>query len=68
MRVALLWFVLAIGGGLFVHMLVALRNCRAHNTVLTHPRAAAEYGWATVPWLIIALVVASAVHRIFAAG
>jgi len=68
MRIALLWFVLAFGGGLFVHMLLALRNFHARNTVLTHPRAAAEYGWATVPWLIIALVVAPAVQRIFAAG
>jgi hypothetical protein len=68
MRVALLWFVLAISGELFVHMLLALRNCRARNTVLTYPRAAAEYGWTTVPWLIIALVVAPAVQRIFAAG
>jgi heme/copper-type cytochrome/quinol oxidase subunit 2 len=68
MRVVLLWFVLAISVGLFVAMLLALRNHRAHNTVRTHAKAAVEYGWATVPWLIVALGAAPAVRRLFAAG
>lgn len=66
MRVAVLWFMLAISGGLFVNMLLALRNYRVHNTLVTHPRAAAEYGWASVPWLIMALAAAPAVQRVFA--
>jgi hypothetical protein len=68
MRVALLWFMLTISVGLFVQMLLALRNYRAHNTVLGHPRAAVEYGSALVPWLILALSAAPAVQRILAAG
>jgi heme/copper-type cytochrome/quinol oxidase subunit 2 len=68
MRVALLWFMLTISVGLFVQMLLALRNYRAHNTVIRHPRAAVEYGWALVPWLILALGAAPALHRILAAG
>jgi hypothetical protein len=59
---------LAIGTGLCVQMLLALRHYRAHNTVLMHARAAVDYGWAIVPWLIVALGAAPAVHRIFAAG
>ena len=68
MRVALLWCMLTISVALFVQMLLALRNYRAHNTVLRHPRAAVEYGWALVPWLILALSAAPAVRRILAAG
>jgi heme/copper-type cytochrome/quinol oxidase subunit 2 len=68
MRVALLWFMLTISVGLFVQMLLALRNYRAHNTVRTHAKAAVEYGWAIVPWLILALSAAPAVQRILAAG
>jgi heme/copper-type cytochrome/quinol oxidase subunit 2 len=55
MRVGLLWLGLVISVGLFVVMLRALRNHRAHNTVRTHAKAAVEYGWAIVPWLIVAL-------------
>ena len=68
MRVTVLWFVLAISAGLFVAMLLALRNSHARNTVLTHSRAAVEYGWSIVPWLIVALGVAPAVQRILAAA
>ena len=67
MRFALLWLMLAITVGLFVGMLLALRNYRAHNTVLTHPQAAVEYGWAIVPWLIVALGAAPALRRLFSA-
>jgi len=68
MRVALLWFMLVISGGVFVEMLLALRNYRAHNIVLTHPRAAVEYAWAALPWVIAAVCGAPAVQRILAAG
>lgn len=68
MRVALLWFMLAISAGLFVAMLLALRNYRVHNTVRRHSKAAVEYAWAIVPWLIVALGAAPAVRRLFAAG
>jgi len=68
MRVAFLWLMLAISVGVFVGMLLALRNYRAHNIVLTPPKTAVEYGWAIVPWLIFALGAAPAVRRLFAAG
>ena len=68
MRVVFLWYMLAISVGLFVTMLLALRNHRAHCTVRTHAQAAVEYGWAIVPWLIVALGAAPAVRRLFAAG
>lgn len=68
MRVVLLWFMLTISVGLFVAMLLALRNYRAHNTVRMHLKAAVEYGWAIVPWLIVALGAAPAVRRVFTAG
>jgi heme/copper-type cytochrome/quinol oxidase subunit 2 len=68
MRVALLWCLLAISVGLFGAMLLALRNYRAHNTVRIHPNAVVEYGWAIVPWLIVALCAAPAVRRLFTAG
>jgi heme/copper-type cytochrome/quinol oxidase subunit 2 len=64
MRIAVLWCVLAISVGLFVGMLVALRRYHAHNGELTHRTAAVEYGWAIVPWLIVALGAAPAVQRI----
>jgi heme/copper-type cytochrome/quinol oxidase subunit 2 len=59
---------LTISAGLFVTMLLALRNYRAHNTVRMRPKAIVEYGWAIVPWLIAALGAAPAVHRLLAAG
>jgi heme/copper-type cytochrome/quinol oxidase subunit 2 len=68
MRVVLLWFVLAISAGLFVAMLLALRNCRAQNTARRHQKAVVEYGWAIVPWVIVALGAAPAVRRLFATG
>ena len=66
MRVAFLWIMLAISAGVFVNMLLALRDYRALNTVLTLPKAAVDYGWAIVPWLIVALG-AAAVRRLIAA-
>jgi heme/copper-type cytochrome/quinol oxidase subunit 2 len=68
MRVALLWFILAIGTGLFMTMLLVLRHHRAHNTLRIHPNAVVEYGWAIVPWVIVAVALAPAVRRLFAAG
>jgi hypothetical protein len=68
MRVALLWFMLAISMALFMGMLLALRDYRAHNTVLRHPRGVVEYAWAVVPWVIVAVSAAPAVRRIFTAG
>ena len=55
MRVALLWATLAVSAGLFVVMLLAVREHRAHNTTPMHSKAAVEYGWAIVPWLIFAM-------------
>jgi heme/copper-type cytochrome/quinol oxidase subunit 2 len=59
---------LTISAGLFVAMLLALRSYRAQNTARTYPKAVVEYGWAIVPWLIVALGAAPAVRRLFAAG
>ena len=68
MRVAVLWFVLAITAVVFVHMLVALRSYRAQNVARTHSKAVIEYGWTIVPWLIVALGAAPAVRRLLLAA
>ena len=68
MRVAFLWYLLVMSVGLFVTMLLALRNHRAHRIVRTRAQAAAvEYGWAILPWLIVALGAAPALRHLFAA-
>jgi hypothetical protein len=48
-------------------MLGALRHHRARVTTSAHPNAAAEYVWTVIPWLILALCLAPAVHRVLAA-
>jgi len=68
LRITVLWVVLATGAGVFAAMLIALRHHRAHVTTSTQPRAAAEYVWTVVPWLILALGAGPALHRVLAAG
>lgn len=68
MRIAVLWVLLAIGGGVFAAMLNALRHHRAHLTTSAQPKATAEYVWTVLPWLIVVLCVAPAVQRVLAAA
>jgi len=68
LRIAILWVVLTTGAGVFVAMLVALRRHRAHVTTSAQSKAAAEYVWTVVPWVIFALCVAPAVRLVLAAG
>ena len=63
MRVAVLWTLLAIGVGVLVAMLVSVGRHQA-RTMTPVPKAAAEYAWATVPWLIVALCAAPEMHRV----
>ena len=68
MRIAVLWVLLAVAAGVFVAMLGALRHHWAHVTTSAHPNAGAEYVWTVIPWLILALCLAPAVHRVLAAN
>jgi heme/copper-type cytochrome/quinol oxidase subunit 2 len=68
MRIAILWAALVMGAAVLVAMLVAMRRHRARAASLAQAIAAAEYLWVVVPWLIVALCVTPAVHRILAAG
>jgi heme/copper-type cytochrome/quinol oxidase subunit 2 len=68
MRIALLWTVLVIGAGVFVAMFAAMWRHRAHPTAASLRGAFIEHLWALVPWLLMALCAAPAVHRILATG
>jgi heme/copper-type cytochrome/quinol oxidase subunit 2 len=68
MRVALLWTVLVIATGLFLAVLVATWHHRAHPTTPSQPTAVRECFWAMVPWLIVVLAAAPAVHRVLKTG
>jgi heme/copper-type cytochrome/quinol oxidase subunit 2 len=57
---------LATGAGVVVATLDAVRRHRAHTTTLVQSNAT-EYVWVVIPWLIVALCVAPAVHRVLAA-
>ena len=62
MRIAILWTLLAIGVGVLVVMLVSVWRHQARATPV--PNAAVEYVWAMIPWLIVALCAAPAVHHV----
>jgi len=66
MRIAVLWIVLATGASVFVAMLDAARRRRAQATTFVQPNAT-EYVWVLIPWLIVVLCAAPAVHRVLAA-
>jgi heme/copper-type cytochrome/quinol oxidase subunit 2 len=66
MRIAVLWVVLATGVGVFAAMLAATRLHRAHATTFVQPNAT-EYVWVVIPWLIVAICAAPAIHRVLAA-
>ena len=65
MRIFLLWNLLVASGGVFVAMMLAIR---AHRLRVTDSNAAVEYAWAVLPWVMVALCAAPAVHRLLAAG
>jgi hypothetical protein len=68
LRIAVLWILSQWVPAVFVAMLRALRRHWAHVTTSAHPNAAAEYAWTVIPWLILALCLAPAVHRVLAAN
>jgi hypothetical protein len=65
MRIFLLWNLLVASGAVVIAMLLAIRS---HRLRATDPRAAVEYAWAVVPWVMAALCAAPAVQRFLAAG
>ena len=65
MRIFLLCNSLVTGGALLVAMLLAIRSRRLRAT---DTRAAVEYAWAVVPWMVVALCAALVVDRILVVG
>ena len=65
MRVGVLWTLLAIGTAVFGAMLVSEWRHQARATTPV-PKAAAQYVWAMIPCLIVALCAAPAVQRVLA--
>jgi hypothetical protein len=65
MRIFLLCNLLVASGALCVVIMLAIRS---HRLRATDSQAAAEYAWALVPWVMVALCAAPAVHRILAGG
>jgi hypothetical protein len=65
MRIFLLWNLLVASGAVVIAMLLAIRS---HRLRATDSRVAVEYAWAVVPWVMVALCAAPAVHRFLAAG
>jgi hypothetical protein len=62
MKLFLLCSSLVAGVALFIALLLAVR---ARQLRATDPRAAVDYAWAVVPWVMAALCAAPAVRRIF---
>jgi hypothetical protein len=65
MRIFLLWNLLVAGGAVFVAVLFAIRS---HRLRASDSTAAVEYAWAVLPWVMVALCAAPAVHRFLSAG
>ena len=59
MRAVFVWTLLLIALGVFIAMLVS---------VWRHRPAVGEYVWTLVPWIIVAICAAPAVHQVLAAG
>ena len=69
MRVAFAWSVLVIALGVFIAMLASVWRHQFHAPTAAKPDALVrEYVWTTVPWIILAICVAPAVHEVLAAG
>ena len=64
MRIVLLWSVLAIAGGAFIAMLAALCQHHVHATGAKPKDFFADAVWSLIPWIIVAVCAAPAVHRI----
>jgi len=64
MTVAFAWLTIVIACGLFVGTLFATHIGRRQMAQPFHANAFIEYAWATMPWLIVALCLSPAVHRI----
>ncbi|MBV8965107.1 MAG: hypothetical protein JO191_02910 [Mycobacteriaceae bacterium] len=61
MRIFLLWNSLVTGGALLVATLLAIRSRRLRAI---DSGAAAEYAWAVVPWIAVALCAGLVVDQI----
>ena len=69
MQVALVWTSLVIALVVFIAMLVGVWRHQAHAKIAGRSTAlVSEYVWSTVPWIIVALSAAPAVHEVLAAG
>lgn len=68
-RVAFLGFVLLTALAVFIAMLVSVWRHQTHAPTPAKPNAVfREYVWTGVPWIILAICVAPAVHEVLAAG
>ena len=65
MRIFLLWNSLVAGGALLA---VALLAVRSHRVWATDSRAAVEYAWAAVPWMMVALCAALVLDSVLVGG
>jgi hypothetical protein len=65
MKIFLLWNLLVASGAVVIAMRLAIRS---HRLRATDSRAAVEYAWAVVPWVMVALCAAPAVQRFLAAS
>ena len=55
--------------GVFTAMLVSVWRHQSRAPAAAQPNAVvSEYVWTTVPWIILAICVAPAVHEVLAAG
>jgi heme/copper-type cytochrome/quinol oxidase subunit 2 len=69
MRIAFVWSVLVIALGVFMAMLVSVwRHQSLAPTTGESNTVVSEYVWTSIPWIILAICVAPAVHEVLAAG
>ena len=59
---------LTVGAAVFLAMLVSIRWYNAIVVPPAQSKFAVEYAWSLIPWLIVVLCAAPAVHRIFTTG
>jgi hypothetical protein len=68
MRVIVLWILLTVGAAVFLAMLVSNRWYKAIVVPPAEWKFAVEYASSLIPWLIVVLCAAPAVHRVFTTG
>jgi heme/copper-type cytochrome/quinol oxidase subunit 2 len=68
MRVAFVWAILLIAIGIFIAMLFSVWRHQFHAPTAARPGAVVnEYVWTTVPWIILAICIAPAMHAVLVA-